>query len=436
MKVTITCDTLKDADFVYDLLTNETSGNNVLSGHKECLNEHISLPDIITFDLTKDEIKEVKKLQGVKNVIINDENFKTGYQKKEIIGIPKLASYTNTFYNNSISSCIPHSLYYSQNYDLIYTHEFPTNGNINGFYSLSTIDCSNIDIIVLDSGVDPTHKDFLDEFGNSRVVQFDWTQLKDGPSGNGNQIVSTQSLNYYKDIDGHGTACASLAAGNRCGFARNSKIYSLRAQGLDSSSDSFTIDECLELALSFQISKKLNLHGLNSTRPTIFTNSWGYVGPYIAFDLNWNNDTLNLAYSVDKGYGNYYSQLNGVNSIADSYYRFIIQEGVHTLVSAGNNNMYLTNNPVSSINTHCFRKTFGSDTYDFIIVRTALNNNSYTLNQIYNGFTYGSTFGVDRQTRYFYTSPNIGLDYDKNTYPIHVIGDLVPVGYNDQDSNI
>jgi subtilisin family serine protease len=437
MKVTITCNNLKDADFVYDLLTIETSGNNILSGHKLCIDEHISLPDIITFDLTKEEVKEIKKLKEVNSVFINDETVKLDYEKKEIIGIPKLASYTNTFFNNNISACIPHSLYYCQNYDLSYTHEFPTNGDINNLYSLSTIDCSNIDIIVLDSGVDPTHPDFFDEFGNSRVVQFDWTQLKSGDPVNGTQIILSQSLNYYQDVDGHGTACASLAAGNKCGFAKNAKIYSLRGQGLDPTSDSFNIQQCLELMLSFQKSKKLNLYGLSANRPTIFTNSWGYVGPYIAIDLNFNDiNTLNLSDSLDQGYSNYYSSLNGINSIADSYMRAIISEGVHTLVSAGNSNIYLTNNPISSINAHCFRKTFGETTYDFITVRTQQNNNSYILNQTYNSFTYGSTFGVDRQTRYFYSSPNIGLNFDKNLYPIHIVGDIIPIGYNDNDSNI
>lgn len=426
MKITITCDSLQSADYIYDLLTTDISGCCVLSGCKTCIDEHPDVPDILTFDLTKEELLKVKQLTGVNYTTIDDERIKHKYIKKEIVGAPKIASYNNS--TNNIS----HSLYYCQNYNTTFTQESPTNGTV---VSLSTIDCSNVDIIVLDSGVDASHPDFLDNDGlTSRVVNFDWTQLKSGDPITGSQIVAVQQSDYYQDHDGHGTSCASLAAGNRCGFAANAKIYALRSSGLDPVGGGFSTQKCVLLALAFQRAKKRNLYGLDSTRPTVFTNSWGYVGPYIAMDLNWNDhNTSNLSNSVGPGKGWYYSELGGISSTVDSYFRSIISEGVHTFVAAGNENIYLTNNPVSSINVHCFRRSG----FDFVTVRTTENNTSYTLNQTYgNIYKYGSTTGTDRQTRYFYTSPNIGLNFNKNDYPIHIIGDIIPIGFNDDDADV
>jgi subtilisin family serine protease len=431
MKVTITCDTGKNADKVFDMLIDPAKGRGLLKGKKLCVEEHEAIPDIMEFDLNEKEIESLKKIKGVVSVMRDDTNIELGYTKKGQTGIPKLASFTTNFNGNSAKDCIPHSLYYCQNYELSFTHQYPTSGAL---VSLSSIDCSNVDVIVLDSGVDSSHPDFKDQYNNSNVVNFDWTQLKYGDPITGSQITNTQSINYYKDTNGHGTSCASLIAGNKCGFAKNAKIYALRSNELGETTNGFDIMTCLDLALSFQKSKKLNLFGLLSSRPTVFSNSWGFIGPFIADDFDYTNiNNVNFYTSLDRGKNTIdYNKLNGVSSTVDGYFRTYLNEGMHTLVSAGNGNIYLTNNPVSSINIHAFRK----NDKDYSILRTQENNSSYVLNTVYNGYTYGSTYGSTLETRYLYTSPNIGLNYNKNTFPLIIVGDICPVGYNDTNGNV
>jgi subtilisin family serine protease len=417
MKVTITTDSLDRANELYDMLTDAASGHGCLCGSKTCINSYENLPDIMEFDLNEDEIDEIKKIKGVVNVNVDDEGVNLHYNKTNQEGRPVLSKY------NSPNDSISHSLYYNQNYNLKYTHEDPTNGN--SLISLSSINCENVDIVVLDSGIDPTHPEFTNDLNVQIVIPFNWTQLSDSL---GSQIVAFQSPNYYKDTQGHGTACASLIAGKKCGFAKNARIYSLRSNELGGTSDGFSISQCFELMLAFQRAKKQNLYGLNSNHPTIFSNSWGYVGPYVEdYSLDTTRNNLNFSYSINNGKSVLdYNRFQGNNSSADAYFRAIINEGVHVLVSAGNNNICLENNTLSSINVHYFNNN-GSD---YVIVRTQENDNSYTVGQNYSGFIYGSNSGLTKGNRYMYGSPNIGIGFSKEDYPITIVGDISPIGEN------
>jgi len=432
-KVTITCRNEQDAKYIFSLLTDPLSGHGCLLGKKPVHDEHVLVNDIYEFILTDNEIRELETLPQV--VSINEDHKTIGiwYNKLNEIGIPRLASYTTTFTNgHTVTEAIPHSLYYGQTYKTSYTQASSTNGSAS--LSLSSIDCSNVDILIIDSGIDPTHPEFTDYNGNPTVVQFDWTQLKDTT---GATITNYQNVQYYSDTYGHGTSCASLIAGKRGGFAKNAKIYALRSNELGFTTKGFDIITCLKLATAFQLAKKSNLYGLSSSRPTVFSNSWGTTSYYIAndFDLNDQNN-LNFSYCFGGGKGaSYTTSLHGQSNVVDGYFRTLLQTGVHCLVAAGNNNSYLVNDPDQKINVHLFRTTNGV----FSIVRTEANDTSFILNQVYNGYTYGATSnGPTTSTVYMYGSPNIGIGspYTKTTYPIIVVGDVSPVGYNDRDSSI
>ncbi|HEV7902943.1 MAG TPA: S8 family serine peptidase, partial [Pyrinomonadaceae bacterium] len=83
----------------------------------------------------------------------------------------------------------------------------------------TTLDGSNVGIVILDSGIDPNHTAFLDAANKSRIVyQQDFT-----------------GENRTDDPYGHGTHVAALAAGNGVvaegayrGIAYNSKLINLR----------------------------------------------------------------------------------------------------------------------------------------------------------------------------------------------------------------
>ena len=444
MKVSFTCKTEADADKVYDLLTNPSSGCECLSGSKECTNYYADLPDVWEFDLTPEEMERVLSLPEVTyGGPVGLAKIAPMYTKVGQTGIPKLASFTTTFdNNNTITSCIPHSMLYCQDIDTFFTQDPKTNGDVVA--SLSSIDCSNVDIIVVDSGVDGTHDDFKDSLGNSRVVNFNWTLLKDPTNVvSGPQIIASLPANWTSDFNGHGTACASLAAGNRCGFAKRAKIYFLKVNGLDPNNGGLTtIESALKLALSFHKSKKLNLHGLDSTRPTICTNSWGFQGPNTLFAVDNSTDNTNFSSTFQLGkrnFGEVYTEvLNYFDSPSDSYFRQMLDEGMHVLRAAGNNAAYIKNDPATLMNAHFFTR----NSVWYVIPRTPSNKNSYTLGQTYNTFTYGINSVGFGNIPISYGSPSIGLNtslpvtYSKEQYPFIIVGDITPVGFNDEDANI
>lgn len=456
MKVTITCTNGEVANRVYDLLVEHNQGHGCLQGSKTCTDECIMVPDIMVFDLTLEEINAVKKIPGVLSVSRNLDNLTLFYEKVGQEGYPRLASFKKATWSNTDTTLsgkqIPHSLLFGQTYQSFYTNSPQTSGSI--LASLSSINCSNVDIVVFDSGVDATHPDFLNSNGISNVIPFDWTLLKEGDPLEGSQIVATQSSNYYKDYQGHGTAVASLVAGNRCGFAKNAKIYSLRIQGLDSTAfytQAFTVTQGLKLMLAFQKAKNKNLFGLDKTRPTVMVNSWGYTGPYTDYDLMLETtvaqNDLNLIYSIDKGsIGEFYrdsgyptSRMLGNDTYSDGYFRQFLTEGIHVVKSAGNENTFMVNDPSLKINMHIFElleSGVPSGIY-FSKIVTQENINSYLIGFIYLSYTALSEFlYIGTDAREFTSSPNIGTDRDKSAYPIIIVGDVIPIGYGDVRNDI
>lgn len=449
MRVTFACKNEEDADKVYELLTSPLCGCAVLSGSKVCTNYYADLPDIWEFDLTQKEMEKVLELpevsyggpEGLAKLVHASNYSKIGQR-----GIPKLASFTSTFNNgNTITSCIPHSLLYCQDINLRFTQDPTTNGDVVA--SLSSIDCSNVDILIIDSGVDGTHDDFKDEQGNSRVVNFNWTQLREPYDVvNGPQIITSLPANWTSDFDGHGTACASLAAGNRCGFAKKARIYFLKVNGLDPTNGGLTnIGDALKLAVSFHRSKKLGLYGLDSSRPTICSNSWGFMGPnsLFAIENNTNNRNFSSVFQVGKrNFGSIVSDpMNYFDTASDAYFRQMLDEGIHVIRAAGNNNNYLNNND-TTLSSRVALHFFSRLGQWYAIPRTSLNSTSYVLNTVYSNFTYGFQGISWANVPVSYSSPNVGLNdnggglYTRDRFPLIIVGDITPVGLNDEDNNI
>jgi Subtilase family len=141
------------------------------------------------------------------------------------------------------------------------------------------LDGTGVDIILLDTGIEPNHPEFAvnpDGTGGSRVVDFNWASL--GVPG----TPSASSIGgYLGDSDGHGSNCASIAAGSTCGWAPKAKIYSIRIFGgnnirTGASLGAINSDIAFDLVRAFHLKKIAE----GNTRPTICSNSWGYYNYY------------------------------------------------------------------------------------------------------------------------------------------------------------
>ena len=298
MRVCITTTNRKVGDHIYDLLTDPLSGHGCLLGSKLCIDDHNMVPDIMEFDLTEEEIHSVEKLDGVKSVLLS------GIAKPSLLAYDikyqKVRTPDATFRNASYTFCnnistpqyprtappvnlAPAHLYYSTNHSPNFTQNVPaTNSSTTPAYS---IDCQGVDILILDTGVDPSCEDLKDIYGKNLVQEFDWSQVVDPYKPNPDNTYSTSiiaqdgysgmSSNYYVDTNGHGTACASTVAGFKCGLAKNAKIYTLNSIELGAKFG-FAHSTCLKLALGFQFGKLNGWYGLNPNTPTVFTNSWSF----------------------------------------------------------------------------------------------------------------------------------------------------------------
>ena len=171
----------------------------------------------------------------------------------------------------------------SKNWGLL--RSVSTGNNFGVSTSISTnvpfnLDGTGVDFVIIDTGVEPNHPEFAvnaDGTGGSRVVNYNWAQ---------HGIMSTPTGGFLGDCDGHGSNCASIAAGNTCGWATGAAIYTLRAVGDGTAGPYTDITDGRELALldDFQIWQTLRaFHNAKPVdpatgykRPTIVNCSFGF----------------------------------------------------------------------------------------------------------------------------------------------------------------
>lgn len=199
------------------------------------------------------------------------------------------------------------------------------------------VDGTGVDIVIMDTGVQVDHPEFLNENGVSRVQQIDWYQ----EAG----ITGTLGPKFYEDQDGHGTHCAGIAAGKTQGWAKNAHIYSMKI---------FDDDE-LPTTTAMDLVKLWHQNKTNG-RPTVVNMSFGSYGfgispaqppenisgTYRGQDWSWADDLEGSTYRLEKekGWlfkviGWFWRRPSRVSSI-DVALDEMIDAGIHVCIAAGN----------------------------------------------------------------------------------------------------
>lgn len=216
------------------------------------------------------------------------------------------------------------------------TNVYADSATVSGDY-IYALDGSNVDIVIQDSGIQPDHPDFNDYEGNSRVQQIDW-YTSSGLSG-------TQSANHYRDLDGHGTHCAGIAAGLTYGWAKGAKIYSQKLAGLETLQGADGTG--IPVADAFDAIRLWHASKTNG-RPTVVNMSWGYLGSstldptggeyrgtpwvYAGDDENqlWDD------YGIVSRYGDGARRFPAQVASVDAEIEDMIDAGIHICIAAGN----------------------------------------------------------------------------------------------------
>ena len=171
--------------------------------------------------------------------------------------------------------------------------------------------------------------------GTSRVQQIDWYTAS-GLSG-------TQSANFYRDRDGHGTHCAGIAAGKTYGWAKGANVYAQKLAGLETLQGPDGTG--IPAADAFD-SIRLWHNAKTNGRPTVVNMSWGYLGEQAGnpasgtyrgtpwtFDLADNIlDLYGLPGAIYSGSARYPVQVSAVDAEIED----MIDAGIHICLAAGN----------------------------------------------------------------------------------------------------
>ena len=145
-----------------------------------------------------------------------------------------------------------------------------------------TLDGTGVDVVIVDSGIQADHPEFQDADGVSRVQQINWFTAS-GVSG-------TMPTAHYTDYHGHGTHVAGTAAGKTYGWAKNAKIFSIKLNGLQGSSDpnvGISVADMADVIIGWHNAKPVD-PTTGVKRPTVVNHSWGYARYY--------NTVTNLTY--------------------------------------------------------------------------------------------------------------------------------------------
>lgn len=242
----------------------------------------------------------------------------------------KTTSDSGSFINWGLRRCID------------YANAYGTSSTAIGDYTYVN-DGTGVDVVVQDSGLQVDHPEFFNALGATRVEQIDWYTASGLPG--------TQSSVHYRDYDGHGTHVAGITAGKNYGWAKNSKIYSLKIRGLEGAGDldptsgqgsGILISDAFDVIKLWHLNKPIDPE-TGYKRPTVVNMSWGYGIAYSNITGGSYRGTPWAGSSRRSDYGmigfpfglNFYgsAEVPSVNSDIEE----LIAAGVVVCIAAGNN---------------------------------------------------------------------------------------------------
>ena len=216
------------------------------------------------------------------------------------------------------------------------TNVYANSTTISGNYDY-VLDGNGIDVVIQDSGIEPNHPEWEDPDGNSRLQQIDW-YTESGLSG-------TQSVNHYRDRDGHGTHVAGIAVGKTYGWAKQATIYSQKLSGLETLSGSDGTG--ISISDAFDAIRLWHLDKVNE-RPTVVNMSWGYFttatgnptgGAYRGTPWTFTTQTdtqLWSSYGIVPADGNGNRSIPAQVASVDAEIDDMVAAGIHVVIAAGN----------------------------------------------------------------------------------------------------
>jgi len=226
-------------------------------------------------------------------------------------GLRRMISATDPYVNNAVAGGFPH-----------------------------TLSGAGVDVVIQDTGIQADHPEFVDSASASinRVQQIDWYQAQSVVSG-------TMPTAHYTDYHGHGTHVAGTAAGLTYGWAKNSRIYAIKVNGLQGSSDpnsGIPISDCFDVIKEWHKAKPVD-PTTGVVRPTVVNMSWGYGSRYVGITggsfrgFPWTGSTRRTDYGMTGSYdGVGYKHPVRIASV-DTDVQELIDAGVHVVIAAGNN---------------------------------------------------------------------------------------------------
>jgi len=199
----------------------------------------------------------------------------------------------------------------------------------------------DVDVVIMDSGIELDHPEFKDYAGNNRVQAIDWYTASNGA------MAGTMGPEWYQDSNGHGTFCASISCGLKYGWAKEANIYSIPIYNNNSA---VSAEDAMDLVRHWHNNKGTN-------KPTIVNMSFAY---YYSIDANgtqtgdngqcWDTFTgqMDVWNFGDPGYAttaeiedntdlNSFTKPSSRVAIIDAKIDQMIAAGIHISIAANNN---------------------------------------------------------------------------------------------------